>query len=140
MKDRKSFIITMIIGIVLVAVGLLTKFDYYSNLIFAMGFGMRFSSVVHLFRFVYWQNPKRHSEYETKRQEAHIDKVDERKQYLRMKAGHITYQIMAFALLIISFVFALLRVSSWVIGMMFMLFILQWIVGIVVYRDLEKKM
>ena len=140
MKGKKSHIITMIIGVVLVGVGLLTKFDYYSTLIFAMGCGMASSSMVYLFRIVYWQNPKRHSEYEAKMREAHIDKVDERKQYLRMKAGYITYQIMAFVLLSISFILALLRVSTWATGITFLLFILHWVVGIVVYRDLEKKL
>ncbi|MDE7178221.1 MAG: hypothetical protein K2O59_10425 [Lachnospiraceae bacterium] len=140
MKDKKSYIITIIIGVVLVGVGLLTKFDYYSTLIFAMGFGMISSSMVHLLRTIYWQNPKRHSEYEAKMREAHIDKVDERKQYLRMKAGYITYQIMAFVLLSISFILALLRVSTWATGITFLLFILHWVVGIVVYRDLERKL
>lgn len=140
MKDKKSYIITIIIGVVLVGAGLLTKFDYYSTLIFAMGFGMVSSSMVHLFRVIYWQNPKRHSEYEAKMREAHIDKVDERKQYLRMKAGYITYQIMAFVLLSISFILALLRVSTWATGITFLLFILHWVVGIVVYRDLERKL
>lgn len=140
MKDKKPFIITIIIGIVLVGAGLLTKFDYYSTLIFAMGFGMTSSSIVHLLRTIYWQNPKRNSEYEIKLREAHIDKVDERKQYLRMKAGYITYQIMAFASLGISFVFALIRVSTWATGITFLLFILHWVIGIVVYRDLERKL
>lgn len=140
MKDKKPYIITIIIGIVLAGAGLLTKFDYYSTLIFAMGFGMTSSSMVHLFRVIYWQNPKRHSEYEAKMREAHIDKVDERKQYLRMKAGYITYQIMAFVLLSISFVFALIRVSIWATGITFLLFILHWVIGIVVYRDLERKL
>ena len=140
MKDKKSYIITIIIGIVLVGAGLLTKFDYYSTLIFAMGFGMTSSSIVHLLRTIYWQNPKRHSEYEAKMREAHIDKVDERKQYLRMKSGYITYQIMAFVILSISFILALLRVSTWATGITFLLFILHWVVGIVVYRDLERKL
>lgn len=140
MKDKKPYIITIIIGIVLAGAGLLTKFDYYSTLIFAMGFGMTSSSIVHLLRTIYWQNPKRHSEYEAKMREAHIDKVDERKQYLRMKAGYITYQIMAFVLLSISFVFALIRVSTWATGITFLLFILHWVIGIIVYRDLERKL
>ncbi len=140
MKDKKSYIITIIIGIVLLVAGLLTKFDYYSTLIFAMGCGMTFSTMVHLFRSVYWQNPKRQAEYEAKMREAYIDKVDERKQYLRMKSGYITYQIMAFVILCISFILALLRVSTWATGITFLLFILHWVVGSVVYRYLEKKL
>ena len=78
--------------------------------------------------------------YEAKKQEAHINSVDERKQYLRMKAGHITYQIMTLLLLILSLILALIRVDVWVIAMIFLLFVVQWVIGIIVYRILEKKM
>jgi len=140
MKDKKPFIIEIVIGILFAGAGLLTKFDYYSTLIFAIGCGILSSSIVQLIRIVYWQNPKRNSEYQAKLLESHISKVDERKQYLRMKAGYLTYQIMAFATLSVSFVLALFRANPWVTGMMFLLFLLHWIIGIVIYQVLEKKL
>ena len=97
MKESKPFIIDLAIGVVLIVIGLVVQIDYYSSMIFAAGCGMAFASVVHLGRLVYWQNPKREAEYAARKQEAHINLVDERKQYLRMKAGYITYQIMTFA-------------------------------------------
>ena len=140
MKDKKIFMIEAVVGILLICAGLLIRFEYYSNLIFVMGFGISFSSFVQLLRIIYWQKPKRAGEYEAKKQEAYINAVDERKQYLRMQAGYITYQIMTLVLLGLSFVLALFRTSAWVIGMLFLLFVSCWIIGIAVYRALEKRM
>lgn len=140
MKDKKPFIIDLAIGVVLIVIGLVVQIDYYSIMLFAMGCGLAFGSIAQIVRIVYWQNPKREAEYEEKKQEAHINSVDERKQYIRMKAGHITYQIMTFALLALSFILALLRVEPWVIAMIFLLFVGQWLLGVLVYRRLEKSM
>lgn len=140
MKDRKPFVIQFVIGVILIGIGLITQFDYYSILLWAMGGGLVFSTIVQAVRIVYWQNPKRQDVYEKKKQEAHINSIDERKQYLRMKAGHVTYQIMTFSLLLTGFVLALFRAEPWVTGMIFSLFIFQWVVGTMVYRVLEKRM
>ena len=140
MKDKKAFLIQLIIGVILIGGGSILQVDYYSNMLCAIGGGLVLSAIVHTARIVYWQNPKRQDIYERKKQEAHIDSIDERKQYLRMKAGQVTYQIMTFSLLLIGFVLALFRVEAWVIGMIFSLFIFQWVIGTTVYRILEKRM
>jgi len=139
MKEKKPFIIDIVLGIILVCIGLFIKIDYYSTLIFAMGIGLLSSSIVQIARITYWQNPKRQTEYEAKLRTDYINKVDERKQFLRMKAGHITYQIMTFALLILSFILSLFRVDAWITGMIFLLFIFQWIIGVIVFRILQKQ-
>lgn len=107
---------------------------------FSMGVGLMAASAVQLIRITYWNNPKRQKAYEAKKQEAHINFVDERKQYLRMKSGHITYQIMCFLLLIMSLILALVRVDAWITAMIFLLFIFQWVIGVIVFRVLEKKL
>lgn len=140
MKDKKPFIIQFAVGAVLIGSGLLTQFEYYSTMLLALGCGLAWSSIVQIARIVYWQNPKRQAIYEEKKQEAHINNVDERKQFLRMKAGHVTYQIMTFSLLLIAFILALFRVEAWVIGMIFSLFVFQWAIGTMIYRILEKRM
>lgn len=140
MKSKKPFIIEILISAVLIGVSFLVKSSYYSTMIFSMGIGIIVASAVQLIRIIYWENPKRNKEYEAKKKEAHINCVDERKQYLRMKAGHVTYQIMTFSLLILSLILAFIRVEAWIIAMIFLLFIFQWIVGIIVFRMLEKKM
>ena len=140
MKEKKPFVIEILEGIGLVCVSFFVKADYYSTMIFSMGVGIMVASIVQIFRITYWQNPKRYAEYEVKKREAHINSVDERKQYLRMKAGHVTYQIMTFSLLILSLILALVRVEVWIIAMIFLLFVLQWLVGVIVFRILEKRM
>jgi len=109
-------------------------------MIFSMGVGIMAASIVQIIRITYRQNPKRYAEYEAKKKEAHINSVDERKQYLRMKAGYVTYQIMTFSLLILSLILALIRVEAWIMAMIFLLFVLQWFVGVIVFRILEKRM
>lgn len=140
MKNKKPFIIEILISVILISMSFLVKSNYYSTMLLSMGIGIMVASAVQLIRIIYWENPKRNKEYEAKKQEAHINCVDERKQYLRMKAGHITYQIMTFSLIILSLILALIRVDAWVIAMIFLLFILQWVVGVIVFRMLEKKM
>ena len=140
MKEKKPFVIEILVGIGLVCVSFFVKADYYSTMIFSMGVGIMAASIVQIFRITYWQNPKRYAEYEVKKREAHINSVDERKQYLRMKAGHVTYQIMTFSLLILSLILALIRVEGWIIAMIFLLFILQWLVGVMAFHMLEKRM
>ena len=140
MKEKKPFVIEILVGIGLVCVSFFVKADYYSTMIFTMGVGIMAASIVQIIRITYWQNPKRYAEYEVKKREAHINSVDERKQYLRMKAGHVTYQIMTFSLLILSLILALVRVEVWIIAMIFLLFVLQWLVGVIVFHMLEKRM
>ena len=140
MKEKKPFVIEILVGIGLVCVSFFVKADYYSTMIFSMGVGIMAASIIQIIRITYWQNPKRYAEYEAKRKEAHINSVDERKQYLRMKAGHVTYQIMTFSLLILSLILALVRVEVWIIAMIFLLFVLQWLVGVIVFHMLEKRM
>lgn len=140
MKEKKPFVIEILVGIGLVCVSFFVKADYYSTMIFSMGVGIMAASIVQIIRITYWQNPKRYAEYEAKKKEAHINSVDERKQYLRMKAGHVTYQIMTFSLLILSLILALVRVEVWIIAMIFLLFILQWLVGVIAFHMLEKRM
>lgn len=140
MKEKKPFVIDILVGIGLVCVSFFVKADYYSTMIFSMGVGIMAASIVQIFRITYWQNPKRYAEYEVKKREAHINSVDERKQYLRMKAGHVTYQIMTFSLIILSLILVLIRVEVWITAMIFLLFVLQWLVGVIVFRILEKRM
>ena len=140
MKEKKPFVIEILVGIGLVCVSFFVKADSYSTMIFSMGVGIMSASIVQIIRITYWQNPKRYAEYEAKKKEAHINSVDERKQYLRMKAGHVTYQIMTFSLLILSLILALVRVEVWIIAMIFLLFVLQWLVGVIVFHMLEKRM
>ena len=132
MKERMPFIIDIAIGVVLIAVGLVMRVDYYDTMVLSAGFGLVSAGLVHLLRVIYWQAPQRQEEYLARRQEAHINAVDERKQFLRMKAGHIAYQIMLVVLFVVALVLALARAD--------LLTVFQWAIGVVIFRVLEKRM
>lgn len=136
----KIIIIEIIVGIIIAGIGLFIPSDYYSTLIFSFGFALAFGASIQLARFLYWKSPKRQEAYEAKVKKIRIYSNDERKQLLRMKAGYITYQILTWLLLAISFILALLHIEWWVIALFFLLFILSWIIGIVIYRYLEKTL
>ncbi len=140
MKERMPFIIDIAIGVVLIAVGLVMRVDYYDTMVLSAGFGLVSAGLVHLLRVIYWQAPQRQEEYLARRQEAHINAVDERKQFLRMKAGHIAYQIMLVVLFVVALVLALARAEAWVILLVFLLTVFQWAIGVVIFRVLEKRM
>lgn len=139
-KELRPYLISLTVGMILVGIGLTTNFDYYSKLILMAGFGLACGEAVHALRLLYWKSPKRHEEYEAKKEEARINSIDERKQFLRMKSGHITYQIMVFVLLFLALALALFRTDSWIIGMVFLLFVFQYVTGIIVFRILEKRL
>lgn len=140
MKERMPFIVDIVVGVVLMAVGLVMQVDYYNTMVFAAGVGLVSAGTVHLARVIYWQAPQRQATYQARKQEAHINAVDERKQFLRMKAGHIAYQIMLIVLFGVALVLALARAQAWVILMVFLLTVFQWVIGVVVFRILEKRM
>ena len=140
MENMKPLIVEFMIGIILLGISFFVKNDYYSTMIFSMGIGLTAGAAAHMIRIIFWKNPKRQDAYEAKKQETHINRIDERKEYLRMKAGHITYQIMTFLLLLLAFMMSLFRAEAWIIVMIFLLFVFQWLVGFIAYRILEKKM
>ena len=140
MKDRKPFIIEAAVGVLLIGCSFLVKVDYYATMVFFTGFGIAGAAVAQLLRAAYWNHPKHREAYEAKKREAHISLVDERKQYLRMKAGHILYQADTWLMLLLAFVLALVRAEAWVIALFWLLFLFQWLAGVVVFRVLEKRM
>lgn len=140
MKERMPFVVDIVIGVVLIAVGLVMRVEYYNTMVFSAGVGLVSAGTVHLVRVIYWQAPQRQAACQARKQEAHINAVDERKQFLRMKAGHIAYQIMLIVLFGVALVLALARAQAWVILMVFLLTVFQWVIGVVVFRILEKRM
>ena len=140
MKERMPFLVDIAIGVVLMAVGWVMPVDYYNTMVFAAGFGLVWAGLVHLLRVIYWQAPQRRAAYQARQQEAHINAVDERKQFLRMKAGHIAYQIMLVVLFLVALILALIRAEPWMILLVFLLTVFQWAIGVIIFRVLEKRM
>ena len=94
-EKNYHFIIEFIIGIIFICLGcFVIDTDYYSTLFYAMGFGLAFASGVQLLKICYYEMPKNKEKLENINRENHINNVDERKVFLRMKAGSLVYQIM----------------------------------------------
>lgn len=75
-----------------------------------------------------------------KKRRRSINRTDERKVLLRQMAGHKAYQVMFFVLIAVSFLFALLRVEWWVTGVLCLLWVLQYLLGIAFMRYYEKRL
>ena len=144
MKETKKmwiFLIDIVIGALLAFVGWVNiKNEYYSSLLFATGFALAFSAIAQIVRLIYWNSPKHEQEYEARKQEAHINAVDERKRHIREKAGYVTYQIMTVALWLLIIILAWLHVEVWIMGMILSIFLFQCIVWTIAFRRLEKRM
>ena len=97
-----------------------------------------FASCVQLLKIYYYEMPQNKEKLENINRENHINSVDERKVFLRMKAGSLVYQLMTFMYLFVAFVLALLHIEAWIIGIIFGLFLLQTFLGIVLYKHFEK--
>ena len=139
MKKKLSFIIEIIIGIIFICFGyFVINTGYYSTLFYAMGFGLAFASCVQLLKIYYYETPKNKEKLENINREIIINSVDERKVFLRMKAGSLVYQLMTFVYLFVAFVLALLHIEAWIIGIIFGLFLLQTFLGIALYKHFEK--
>lgn len=76
MKEKKPFVIEILVGVGLICAGFSVKADYYSPMLFSMGVGIMVDSIIRIIRITYWQNPRRYEEYEAKKKEAHINSVD----------------------------------------------------------------
>ena len=76
MKERMPFVVDIVIGVVLIAVGLVMRVEYYNTMVFAAGVGLVSAGTVHLARVIYWQAPQRQAAYQARKQEAHINAVD----------------------------------------------------------------
>ncbi len=70
---------------------------------------------------------------------------DERRVMLRDKAGRITNQIMSYVLVILIFivsilsVFSVMVISKWVLVVLGLLILFQFICSVVVYNKLDKS-
>ena len=139
-KKMRVLIIEAVVGAVIAVIGWNINIDYYMSLVFAGGFGLSCSSIVQIIRLIYWNSPKHEQEYEARKQEAHINAVDERRQHIRERTGYVTYVVMAITLPILSFILALLHVEAWIIGMVLLIFLFQCVVWTIVFRRIEKRM
>ncbi len=132
--------IYIVIGIAMLVIGVTIEVDYYSSMIFSMGVGLTFSSVLQLVRYYYNNRPENVEAYREKVRQQQIDLKDERKVQLRNRAGYITWAITMAACFAGSFMAAVLRADSWVIGVLAGAALGEYIVATIIYKYLCSKM
>lgn len=138
MRDKRKGGFLLAAGVIFVAVSVFVKDSYYANILRSWGIAWVVSGALQRKRYFY--DKKHPEEYAEKQAEERINRTDERKVLLRQMAGHKAYQVMFFVLLAVSFLFALLRVEWWVTGVLCLLWVLQYLLGIAFMRYYEKRL
>lgn len=139
MKENRTFTILFSAGIILMISGIILHTDYYSTLLLSIGFSLVFISVADRIRRLYYQLPRNQEKALAKKQESHLDAVDERRIFLREKAGALTNQLLTLILLVLAFILALFHASPWIICLVFGLFLIQQGVYFFIHHSLEKN-
>lgn len=139
-KEKLILWVYIAVGILLIAAGIAISAEYYSSLLVATGIGLSFSSILNLLRYFYHMRPENREAYEQKVKEQQIDIRDERKVYLRYKAGYHTMVATWAGCMIVSFVLAWMRGNSKLILLLFVFPVLQYLVANIIYKVLCKKM
>ena len=92
-SDKIMLAIYIVIGIALVIIGVTIQVDYYSSMIFAMGFALIFSSIMQFVRHYHHTRPENVEAYRKKVRQQEINLKDERKVQLRNRAGYISWAV-----------------------------------------------
>lgn len=138
-------IIYFICGILLVLLATFTEFSFEA-FIWGLSGGTLGPGVCMILQYMYWSKPERAVDYEEKIKNQRIEMNDERRIMLRDKAGRITNQIMCYVLVILIFivsilsVFSVMVISKWVLVVLGLLILFQFICSVVVYNKLDKRL
>ncbi|MBQ7797246.1 MAG: hypothetical protein IJ374_11910 [Lachnospiraceae bacterium] len=136
--DKMVLGIYIIIGIVLILIGATSKMEYYSTMIFAMGFGLTGNSMMQFIRYYHNTKPENIALYQEKLRKQTIDLKDERNIQLRNRAGYLTWAITMGGCFVGAFIAALFR-----LGTMSILLVgaatVQYLVAAAAYKYLCKN-
>lgn len=140
MINKKITYVDLLIGILLTIAAFIVKEEYYSNILLTAGLIMTVMSIINIIKMRYYAKPQNQAAYNEKLKKIHINTVDERKIFLRYKAGYTSYCIMTFLLLILAFIMAIVKTEPWVIAIIFGLFIIQYLTGIISMHYWGKRL
>jgi len=139
-SDKIMLAIYIVIGIALVIIGVTIQVDYYSSMIFAMGFALIFSSIMQFVRYYHHTRSENVEEYRKKVRQQEINLKDERKVQLRNRAGYISWAVTMVACFIASFIAALFRAGTLIVCILVGVAVAEYILATIIYRYLCKKM
>ena len=134
-SDKIMLAIYIVIGIALVIIGVTIQVDYYSSMIFAMGFALIFSSIMQFVRYYHHTRPENVEAYRKKVRQQEINLKDERKVQLRNRAGYISW-----AVTMVAFIAALFRAGTLIVCILAGVAVAEYILATIIYRYLCKKM
>ncbi|HBH3574808.1 TPA: hypothetical protein ACRR23_000320 [Clostridioides difficile] len=138
-------IVYFICGILLVLLATFTEFSFEA-FIWGLSGAALGPGICMILQYMYWSKPERAVDYEEKIKNQRIEMNDERRIMLRDKAGRITNQIMSYVLVILIFivsilsVFSVMVISKWVLVVLGLLILFQFICSVVVYNKLDKRL
>ncbi|HBF4252979.1 hypothetical protein [Clostridioides difficile] len=138
-------IVYFICGILLVLLATFTEFSFEA-FIWGLSGAALGPGICMILQYMYWSKPERAVDYEEKIKKQRIEMNDERRVMLRDKAGRITNQIMSYVLVILIFivsilsVFSVMVISKWVLVVLGLLILFQFICSVVVYNKLDKRL
>lgn len=139
-SDTIVLAIYVVIGIALVIIGVTIQVDYYSSIIFTMGFALSFSSIFQFVRYYYNTRPENVEAYRKKVRQQEINLKDERKVQLRNRSGYISWVITMVACFIGLFIAVLFRAGTVIVCILAGVAVAEYILATIIYRYLCKKM
>jgi hypothetical protein len=136
----------VVAGLVCLAVALIWE-PKISSLLFGLAGAGMIPGVMMIWKYGYWSSPKHREAYKARMREERILLHDERKIRLREKSGWLVYLLMLGIYCLLMLACALLIVlevwmpfALYTIWLLLALLVFQWVAGIVIFRQLEKRM
>lgn len=138
-SDRMILLVYCAVGMILIGAGIITDIDYYSTLMFSLGFALIFSSVLQFYRFYRDSKPENAEKAEARQRQQKIDLNDERKIQLRAKSGYLVWAATMAGCFAASFIAALFRANPWIIFGLFAAAAVQYAAATIIYKYLCRK-
>ena len=139
-KDRIFLAVYIVAGMVMMAVGLKLDIEYYSTLLFAIGFSFMTNGLVRVVGNWYHMRPENREEYQEKLRRQQINLKDERKMQLRWRAGYIAWSVTMILCFVGAFVMSLFQKYTALVAALFGLAVLEYVAATVIYKHLCRKM
>lgn len=137
-------VIDILIGVAFLLVGLFTDIKL-SGLIFSLGGAGVALGMMLSIKYFYWSAPQNKDRYAERIENESIELHDERKERLRDKSGRSAYLIGLVIIGLSVLVFAALGQLGYItdyriiVAYLFVYLIFQYVIGIIIYRHLDKK-
>ena len=139
-KDRIFWVFYIMAGRVIMVVGLKLDIEYYSTLLFAVGFAFVSNGIVRVVGNWYHMRPENREKYQEKLHQQQINIKDERKIQLRHHAGYIAWAATMVLCFVGAFVMSLFQGYTILVTVLFGLAVAEYVAATVIYKYLCRKM